>query len=88
MIEILRGYYSKPKTSVFSLYNRRSHSRNPLDPHCMHCKEIPIYVFPEKELRGLRPNSYINMCVSDLYIPSMHAVSKVVRQPDSMQSAK
>jgi hypothetical protein len=27
-----------------------------------------IYVFPEKELRGLSPNSYIHLSVSDLYI--------------------
>jgi hypothetical protein len=38
------------------------------------CKEIWIYVFPEKELRGLGPNFYlhIHVSVSDLryiYIP-------------------
>jgi hypothetical protein len=33
-----------------------------------HCKEISIYVFPEKELRGLCPNFYIHVSVSDLYI--------------------
>ncbi len=32
----------------------------------MHCKEISIYVFPEKELRGLRPNFHILVSVSDL----------------------
>ncbi len=32
-----------------------------------HSTEIPIYVFPEKELRGLSPNSYIHVPVSDLY---------------------
>ncbi len=30
-----------------------------------HCKEISIYVFPEKELRGLCPNFYIHVSVSD-----------------------
>ncbi len=34
-----------------------------------HCIENPIYVFPEKELRGLSPNSIIHVYVSDLYIP-------------------
>jgi hypothetical protein len=34
-----------------------------------HCSENPIYVFPEKELRGLSPKSYIHVSVSDLYIP-------------------
>ncbi len=36
-----------------------------------HCKEIPIYVFLEKELRGLSPNFYIHVSVSDLYIPTI-----------------
>jgi hypothetical protein len=34
----------------------------------MHCKEILVYVFPEKELRGLSPNFHIHVSVSDLYI--------------------
>jgi hypothetical protein len=33
------------------------------------CNENPIYVFPEKELRGLRPKFHIHVSVSDLYIP-------------------
>jgi hypothetical protein len=36
---------------------------------CEHCIENPIYVFLEKELHGLNPNSYIHVSVSDLYIP-------------------
>jgi hypothetical protein len=36
----------------------------------MHCKEIWIYIFPEKELRGLSPNFHIHVYVSDLYIPT------------------
>jgi hypothetical protein len=36
-----------------------------------HCTENRIYVFQEKELRGLSPNSYIHMPVSDLYIHSI-----------------
>ncbi len=35
-----------------------------------HCKEIWIYIFPEKELRGLSPNFYIHVSVSDLYNPT------------------
>jgi hypothetical protein len=35
----------------------------------MHCNENPIYVFPERELRGISPNFYIHVPVSDLYIP-------------------
>ncbi len=34
----------------------------------VHCKEIWIYVFPEKELRGLNPHFHIHVSVSDLYI--------------------
>ena len=34
-----------------------------------HCNENPIYVFPEKELRGPCPNFQIHVSVSDLYIP-------------------
>ncbi len=32
----------------------------------IHCNENPIYVFLEKELRGLIPNFYIHVSVSDL----------------------
>jgi hypothetical protein len=35
----------------------------------VHGTENPIYVFPEKELRGLNSNSYIHVSVSNLYIP-------------------
>jgi hypothetical protein len=35
----------------------------------VHCKEISIYVFPEKELRGLSPNFHIHVSVSDLFFP-------------------
>jgi hypothetical protein len=31
----------------------------------------PIYVFPEKELRGLSPNFHSHVSVSDLYIPTV-----------------
>ncbi len=34
----------------------------------MHCKEISIYVFPEKKLRGHSPNFRIYASVRDLYI--------------------
>jgi hypothetical protein len=38
----------------------------------MHCTEIrTIYVFPEMKLRGLVPNFYIHVSVSDLYIPTI-----------------
>jgi hypothetical protein len=42
----------------------------------MHFDENPIYVFTEKELRGLSPNFHIHVSVSDLYIPgSVHKFS-------------
>ncbi len=34
----------------------------------LHCNKNPIYVFPEKILRGLSPNFRIHVSVSDLYI--------------------
>jgi hypothetical protein len=37
----------------------------------LQCIENPIYVFPEMKLRGLVPNSYIHVYVSDLYIPKI-----------------
>jgi hypothetical protein len=39
------------------------------DQQNTHCTENPIYVFPEMKLRGLIPNSYIHVPVSDLYSP-------------------
>ncbi len=35
----------------------------------LHCNENPIYVFPEKELRGFSHNFHIHVSVSDLFIP-------------------
>ncbi len=37
----------------------------------MHCNENLLYVFPEKELRGLSPNFLVHVSVSDLYIPKI-----------------
>jgi hypothetical protein len=37
----------------------------------MHCKENPIYVLPEKELRSLRPSFHILVSVSDSYIATI-----------------
>jgi hypothetical protein len=37
----------------------------------LHCKEDPIYVFLEMKLRGFVPDFYINVSVSDLYIPTL-----------------
>jgi hypothetical protein len=31
----------------------------------LHCKENPIYVFPEKKLRGIIPNFHIHVFMSD-----------------------
>ncbi len=37
----------------------------------VHCKDISIYVFQEKELRGLSPSLDIHESVCDLYIPTI-----------------
>jgi hypothetical protein len=36
-----------------------------------HNTENSKQIFPEKELRGLSPNAYIHVSVSDLYIPTI-----------------
>jgi hypothetical protein len=36
-----------------------------------HNTETSKHIFPEKELRGLSPNFYIHVSVSDLYIPTI-----------------
>jgi hypothetical protein len=36
-----------------------------------HNTENSKQIFPEKELRGLSPNAYIHVSVSDLYIPAI-----------------
>jgi hypothetical protein len=42
-----------------------------MDPPALqrHNTENSKQLFPEKELRGYSPNSYIDVSVSDLYIP-------------------
>jgi hypothetical protein len=42
-----------------------------LKGRCLHSKEDPIYVFPEIKLRGTSPNFYLQLSVSDLYIPTI-----------------
>ncbi len=37
---------------------------------CMHCKENPTYVLPEKKLRGFSTNFFIHVSGSDLNIPT------------------
>jgi hypothetical protein len=50
----------------------------------VHCKENPIYVLPEKKLRGLSPNLHIHVSVSDLYIAMIgpHIFLQQNRQAD------
>ncbi len=50
-------YISSARGMIFSLAKKIAH-----------CKEIWIYVFPEKKLRVVRPNFHIHVSVSDLYI--------------------
>ncbi len=45
----------------------------------VHCTENPIYVFPEIKLRGIAPNSYIHVSVSDFYIPRIDLPILLVR---------
>jgi hypothetical protein len=47
-------------------------------------RNMPIYVFPEKKLRGLNPNFHIHVSVNDLYIPRIgpHFFLQQNRQTD------
>ncbi len=36
-----------------------------------HCKQDPIYVFPEMKFAGLVPSLHIHVFVSDLYNPTI-----------------
>jgi hypothetical protein len=56
---------SEPQQSVLSRISR--HRIKMLKN--THCKEDPIYVFPEIKLRGLSHNLHIHVYVSDLYVP-------------------
>jgi hypothetical protein len=38
---------------------------------CLYREENPIYVLPEKKLRGLSSNFHIHVSVSDLYVPTI-----------------
>jgi hypothetical protein len=58
--------------SYFGLLSKcRSLIQSTLLPHTLpspiHCNENPIYVFPEKELRGLSSNFHIYESVGDLH---------------------
>jgi hypothetical protein len=58
----------------------RQHPRlTPAQATLTHSTENPIYVFSEMKLRGLVPNSYIHVSVSDLYISTLS--SRQLRQP-------
>jgi hypothetical protein len=46
----------------------------------LHCTQNPIYVYPEMKLRGLVPNSYIYLSVSDLYIYSQDRSAYCLQQ--------
>jgi hypothetical protein len=50
----------------------------------LHCNANPIYVLPEKKLRGLSPNFHTHVSVSHLYIPriSPHIFLQQNRQTD------
>ncbi len=47
----------------------------------MHCKEISIYVFLKKELRGLSPNFQFHVSVRYLCIPTFGPAAEYADQP-------
>jgi hypothetical protein len=60
-----KGYEQKEEAHLKPVEEKGKRMQN----HEVHCTKNPIYVFPETKLRGLVPNSYINVSVSVLYIP-------------------
>jgi hypothetical protein len=54
----------------FMLLSYNCH-RLPFLSFSIHFTENLIYIFPEIKLRGLAPNSYIHVSVSNLYIPTI-----------------
>jgi hypothetical protein len=59
--------------SVFSAYTLRNIK---LTKSTVYCKDTNFtknskHIFPEKALRGHRPNSYIHVSVSNLYVPTI-----------------
>jgi hypothetical protein len=63
------GYFVYRTTAVRTVINVNMHvTRRERGLGYKHCNENPIYVLPEKELRGLGPNFYIHVSVSSLYI--------------------
>ncbi len=52
----------------------QSRTRLNKNKYTVNCKEMSIYVFPEKELRGLSPNFHIHVSLSDLYIPTISPI--------------
>ncbi len=61
-LPIFSGTSMRESPSTFWLTQHPFHS-------ALQCNEKPIYVFPEKELRGHSPNFHMHVSVSDLYIP-------------------
>jgi hypothetical protein len=46
-------------TEHLVVLNHATTNQKTEEPFAPHCTKNPIYVFPENELRGLSPNSYI-----------------------------
>jgi hypothetical protein len=70
------GFHASNQRSLLSelnLWRRYSTDESSLNKWNseLHCKEILMYVFPEKCLRGLSLNFHIQVSVSDLYIPTI-----------------
>ncbi len=72
------GEICSRKSSRYFSKSTQKHNNEPcLKKTCRlakHCKEISLYVFPEKELGGISPNFHIHVSVSDLYISTPRSV--------------
>ncbi len=72
----IKGHHSPDLKREFWILTRLKEHTETKIPHS--------YVFPEKELRGLRPNFHIHVSVSDLYSPRIrpHILLQQNKQPN------
>jgi hypothetical protein len=85
------AHVSKPTPPFPANMGRNIHLLPPPPPACR-CKEIRIYVFPEKEWRGLSPNSHIicvcgSLCshVRYTYFPAAESANRSVENINRSQ---
>jgi len=62
-------------TIALKIASAHTTSRLLLFSDSVHCKENPIYVLPEKKLRGLSPSSFMFLLAANIFPRSVHLFS-------------